>query len=158
MTKESSKGADKASKAGAAKSPQDTAGAVVAGASKGTHQVAEGHRISLKGKTHEAGHRVSAADFITKRDPDGKAGLQRLVDGGELVKASGKAAKDEGERAGGGLLDEGGGTGAGPSAAQIQAADTGNDPAAAAVVDAALSGSVADLENANDAGAADKAE
>lgn len=156
MTKESSKGADKASKAGAAKSPQDTAGATSAG--KGPHVVGAGHRISVGGKILEEGARVSASDFITKRDADGKAGLQRLVDGGELTKASGKAGKDDGERAGGGDLENGGGTGAGPSAAQLIAAETGDDPGAAAVTEAALTGTVADLEKANDADAADKAE
>jgi len=129
------------SKAGAATSPQSTAG-------KGTHQVADGHQISLKGKTYGAGHRVSAADFANKADPDGKKGLQRLLDGGELVKASGKASD---ERAGGGVIDQGGATGAAPSGAQIIAAETGDDPAAAKVVDAALSGTEGDLEKANDA-------
>lgn len=129
------------SKAGAAASPQSTAG------NKGTHQVADGHQISVKGKVQGAGFRVSAADFANKADPDGKKGLQRLVDGGELVKASGKAGDTE--RAGGGVIDEGGATGAAPSGAQIIAAETGNDPAAAAVVDAALSGSEDDLAKAN---------
>lgn len=133
-------------KAGAATSPQSTAQA-----GKGSHQIADGHQLSIKGKTYGAGHRVSAADFANRADPDGKAGLQRLVDGGELVKASGKAAKDDGdERAGGGVIDEGGATGAAPSGAQIVAAETGDDPQAAKVVDAALSGSESELTAAAD--------
>lgn len=130
------------SKAGAAASPQSTAG------TRGTHQVADGHQISVKGKVQTAGYRVTAADFANKADPDGKKGLQRLVDGGELVKASGKAS--DGERAGGGVIDEGGATGAAPSGAQIIAAETGNDPEAAKVVDAALAGSESDLTAAAD--------
>ena len=153
MTK-SNTPADKAQTSTKAAETTKAAAAPQGAASKGTHEVAEGHQISLKGKIYGAGHRVSAGDFANKADPEGKKGLQRLVDGGELVKASGKASdKASDERAGGGVVEGGGATGAGPSGAQIIAANTGNDPAAATVVAAALGGTEADLVAANaDAG------
>lgn len=131
-----------------AKATTDKAAAAPSG--KPTHQVTEGTQISIRGVLYGAGHRVSAADFVTKRDPDGKVGLQRLVDGGELAKLGGKATKveeedDDAKRA---ALTDSANTGAGPSAAQIAAAEAGNDPAATAVVEASLSGTTAELEAA----------
>lgn len=142
MTKEKTAAA---SKGGAAASPQDSADAgAITG--KGTHVITEGNRVMVRGEARTAGYRVSAADFITKRDPDGKAGLQRLVDGGELAKYSAKGAKDDGEAA---TTEPTINNGAGPSGAQIQAAATGDDPAATAVVDATLTGTEADVAAAN---------
>lgn len=130
-----------------AKATTDKAAAAPSG--KPTHQVTEGTQISIRGVLYGAGHRVSAADFVTKRDPDGKAGLQRLVDGGELAKLGGKAAKveeeDDAKRA---ALTDSANNGAGPSAAQIAAAEAGNDPAATSVVKALLSATTAELEAA----------
>jgi hypothetical protein len=136
-----------ASKAGAATSPQDTAGEIT-----GTHRITAGNRVSIGGRFRTHPHQVNAADFASKRDPDGSKTLQRLLDGGELEATGGKGKTgDDAERAGGGLLEAGGAAGAGPSGAQILAAETGEDPGATAVVAAALIGSKADFTAAAEA-------
>lgn len=143
MTKEKTQAA---SKAGAAGSAQDSAdkGAI---SNKGTHVVTAGNRIGVGNRFLLEGDRLSAADLAHSGDPDGKKGLQRLIDGKEVekYKATGKDddAGDVPE------TSQTTGNGAGPSAAQLIAAETGNDPAAAAVVDAALTGTEADVAAAN---------
>lgn len=52
-----------------------------------THRVAEGHRISINGTVYAAGHELTAADVASATDPDGRRGLQRLIDGGEVIKS-----------------------------------------------------------------------
>ena len=134
-----------ASKAGAAGSAQDSAdkGAI---SNKGTHVVTAGNRIGVGTRFLLEGDRLSAADLAHSGDPDGKKGLQRLIDGKEVEKYSAKGATDDAETA---ITETTVNNGAGPSGAQLIAADAGNDPAAAAVVDATLTGTAADVAAAN---------
>ncbi len=118
-------------------------------ASKG-YVVAEGHAFHGRDGRIEAGTAVTAADLKSKLDPTGAKEFQRQIDKGALIPGTGKAKASD-ERAGGGVIDNGGATGAGPSAAQILAAETGNDPDAAAVVDATLAGTESDVAAANGA-------
>jgi hypothetical protein len=146
MTKEKTAAA---SKGGAAASPQDSAdkGAI---SNKGTHVVTAGNRIGIGNRMLVEGDRLSASDLANSEDADGKKGLQRLIDGKEVEKYKATAKDDDA-----GDVPETSqttGNGAGPSAAQIIAADNGNDPAAAAVVDAALTGTEADVVAANAGG------
>lgn len=139
------------SKDGHATNPQDTVGKA---AGKSTHTIATGHRLSIGSKTREEGYGVSAADFATASDPDGSVGLQRLVDSGAVLAGSKAGDKAEGDRAGGGVIERGGATGAGPSAAQIIAADAG-DEGSQAVVAAALGGTEAEFTAAATDGASE---
>ena len=109
------------------------------------HFVTEGNTVRAGGKDYGPGSEITKGMLEGKRDPDGSVTLQRLVDGGELAEG------EQEDRAGGGLLEAGGATGAGPSTAQITAAQTGNDAGATAVVDAALSGSKAEFTAAAEA-------
>lgn len=140
-------------KAGKAASPQDTAGKTRA--AKG-HVVAEGHAFHGRNGRIEAGTAVTAADLKSAKDPTGEREFKRQLEKGAIVPGKGRTADDvDGERAGGGVIDQGGATGAAPSGAQVTAANTGDDPDAAKVVDAALSGSAEELAEANGAPAAD---
>lgn len=147
MTKATQGGAKAATstKAGAASSPQSTARA---GKSK-AYEVATGHAFHGRNGRIEAGTVVKAEHLKSKNDPTGEREFERQVKAGTLVLSSKTADDVDGQRAGGGVIDQGGATGAAPSGAQVTAATTGDDPAAAAVVDAALTGSEGDLEKAN---------
>lgn len=109
--------------------------------------IAEGQAFHGRNGRLEAGTAITAKDLATAKDPTGETEFARQIANGTLVPGSGKAATDD--RAGGGTIDDGGATGAAPSAAQITAAQTGDDPEAAKVVDAAMTGSEADLAKAN---------
>ena len=155
MSKQNTNAAAKpGSKAGTAQSPQDSAGKVLK--TKEGHVVAPGHSFQSKGGHIGAGSAVTADNFKTAKDPSGKTEFKRQLDKGAIVLGKVRTSDDfDGERAGGGTIDNGGADGAGPSAAQIAAAEAGNDPGAAAVVDAALSGTPGELAEANGAPAAD---
>lgn len=147
------------SKAGAASSPQSTANAGKAGTQSTartsrakTYQVAEGHAFHRSTGRIEAGTAVKAEDFKTAKDPTGETEFQRQIASGALVPAS--AAKEN--DGGGTVSDQTVNSGAAPSAAQINAAESGDDPAAAKVVDAALTGSEAELTAAADPDGAEK--
>lgn len=138
------------SKAGTAQSPQDSAGKVLK--TNQGHVVAPGHSFHHKGATIGAGASVTAEQFKTAKDPSGKTEFKRQLDKGAIVSGKGRTADDfDGDRAGGGVIDNGGATGAGPSGAQINTAEAGTDPGATAVVDAALSGTPEELAEANNA-------
>lgn len=154
MTKASQTGAKAAetSKAGKAANPQDTAGK----AKPKGYVVAEGHAFHGRNGRIEAGTAVTAADLKSAKDPTGEKEFKRQIEKGALVAGKGRTADDvDGTRAGGGVIDQGGATGAAPSGAQVIAASTGDDPDAAKVVDAALSGNAGELAEANGADAAD---
>lgn len=135
-------------KAGTAQGPQDSAGKVLQ-TGKG-HVVAPGHSFQTKNGTIGAGTSVTAAEFKTAKDPTGKTEFQRQLDKGSIVAGRAARGTPEGEKAAGGVIDGGGATGAGPSGAQVTAAEAG-DEGAQKVVDAALSGTEADLAAANGA-------
>lgn len=148
-TKASQTGAKAAdtTKAGKAQNPQSSAGR---GKPKG-YEVAEGHAFHGRLGRIESGTLITAADLKSAKDPTGEREFKRQIDKGTLV-PSGKTADDvDGTRAGGGVVDQGGAKGAAPSGAQVTAAATGDDPAAAKVVEAALSGTEGELEAANGA-------
>lgn len=149
MTKASQTGAKppQTTKAGKAASPQDTAGKGKAKA----YAVADGHAFHGRNGRIEAGTVVKAADLKSKRDPDGEKEFERQIKAGALVPTNKTADDVDGERAGGGVIDQGGATGAAPSAAQVTAAENG-DEGAQKVVEASLSGTKDELEAANGAG------
>ena len=132
------------SKAGKAQSPQSSAGK---GKAKG-YEVAPGHSFHGRTGRIEAGTVIKAGDLKSAKDPTGEREFERQIKAGALVPSSKTADDVDGERAGGGVVDQGGAKGAAPSGAQVTAAATGDDPAATKVVEASLSGTTEELEQA----------
>jgi hypothetical protein len=167
------------SKAGAARSPQDTAPASASATTRASASlvVAEGETIRAGGRTYKAGDKITAMDLASARDADGSRAFKRLQDENRITKASRSASSDtdetavlgagdavEAARAKGpsgiedripGVVDDA--TGAGPSAAQVTAAENG-DEGSKAVVDAGLGGTNADFTRAADPEGEGKAE
>lgn len=116
-------------------------------------EVAPGHAFHTSAGRLEAGATVKAEQLKSKKDPTGEREFKRQQEKGALVLSTKRTADDfkDDMRAGGGSLDNGGGTGAAPSGAQVIAANTGDDPDATAVVDAALGGTAEELAKANGA-------
>lgn len=148
MTKQAS---PRGSRAGAARSPQDTVKAEKADSAafnaKATYTVAPGEQIQHGRAVLREGDKVTASMFAAGDDNDGTATLRNLHDRKRIVRGTDdNDGKGDSERAGGGG-DNGGGTGAGPSGAQLIAAANG-DPGSQEVVDAALAGTNADFQQA----------
>jgi hypothetical protein len=112
-------------------------------AGKGGYFVAAGENIRSNGVSFGEGKPITQADLAYEGN-DGKAGFQRLIDSGKVTGEPldpDAPPSTDGEPIGG----------AGPSAAQIAAAELGNDPGAKDVVDAALKGDAAAFTEAAEA-------
>ena len=111
-------------------------------AGKGGYFVGPGTTILANGKTFNEGDPITQAD-LSHEDNDGAKDLQRKLDSGKIVGEAPDLEAGSGEKTIGG---------AGPSAAQITAAETGNDAGAAAVVAAAQTGDAEAFTAAAEAG------
>lgn len=109
--------------------------------------IAPGHSFHGREGRLEAGTPVTAEMLKTPKDPTGKTEFDRQVKNGSLVPSNKTADDVDGKRAGGGVIEQGGATGAGPSGAQITAAE-GGDEGSQAVVAAAIGGTQEELEKA----------